>query len=71
MFEHREIQNLDDYFLPMSRRPGGGCTFFYCIGGYSGQMEKFLTAYFQAASKGGAVVEDRIPNPDEEEALLL
>ena len=65
MFEHREIQNLDDYFLPMSRRPGGGCTFFYCIGGYSGQMEKFLTAYFQAASKGGAVVEDRIPNPDE------
>ena len=65
MFEHREIQNLDDYFLPMSRRPGGGCTFFYRIGGYSGQMEKFLTAYFQAASKGGAVVEDRIPNPDE------
>lgn len=65
MFEHKKIQNLDDYFLPMSRRPGGGCTFFCRISGYSSRIRAFLHSYFEAASKSGTLVEDRIPNPDE------
>ena len=66
MFEQKEIQKLDDYFLPLSRRPGGGCTFFYRISGYSSRIEEFTVSYFQAAVKKGAAVEGRIPNPTEQ-----
>ncbi len=64
MLNHIEIQDLNDFFADLSKRRSKG-VFFYRINGYNEQIKEFIIKYYQAARSTGAVIEGRIPNPDE------
>ena len=64
MFEHKTLQNLNDYFLELDKRRERG-VYFYRINGYSENVEKFLMQYYEAARLSGVVIEGKIQNPDE------
>ena len=62
MFQLAELTQLNDCFLPRSRR-GGDRVFFCRIAGYSGAVAGFLRQYYEAARRGGVIIDGRIPNP--------
>ena len=62
MFQLAELTQLNDCFLPRSRR-GGDRVFFCRIAGYSGAVADFLRQYYEAARRGGVIIDGRIPNP--------
>ncbi len=64
MSERRRIRSLDDYFLELNGRQDQG-VYFYRINGYSEEIRRFIKRYYDAARKSGAVIEGKIPNPDE------
>lgn len=64
MFEHKILQNLDEYFLDLNRR-GGNSVFFYRFNGLNGEVRQFIQRYYEAARLTGVVLEGRISNPDE------
>lgn len=64
MFEQRTIQNLEEYFKDLNCRREKG-VYFCRINGYSEGVERFIRQYYEAARRSGAVMEDKIPNPDE------
>lgn len=64
MFEHKKIQGLEDFFIELNQRREKG-VYFYRINGYNGQVQEFVQKYYQAARMSGAVIEGKIPNPDE------
>lgn len=64
MFEHKKIQNLDDFFIDFNGRQNQG-VYFYRINGFNEKVGQFITKYYEAARLSGAVIEGRIPNPDE------
>ena len=64
MFQHEKIQNLSDFFTDMNNRRTKGA-FFYRINCYNEEIDTFIRKYYDAARRGGAVIEGRIPNPDE------
>ncbi len=59
-----ELRDLDDYFLVLSQRKQQR-GFFYRINGYNEQIHAFIVRYYQEARRNGAVIEGRIPNPDD------
>ncbi|MCI8484341.1 MAG: hypothetical protein HFH41_08380 [Lachnospiraceae bacterium] len=64
MFEQKELQNLNDYFLNLENRKEP-CVFFYRINGYSQEIKDFIQKYYEAARRTGVVIEGKVPNPDE------
>lgn len=64
MFEHYQLQSLNDFFSDMNSRQSRG-VFFYRINGYSAEIREFLVRYYETARKNGVVIEGKIPNPDE------
>ncbi len=64
MFERKELQDLQDYFLNLDSRGAQG-VFFCRINGYSSEIQAFIQKYYEAARTAGVVIEGRIPNPDE------
>lgn len=64
MFEHKTLGNIDDYFVPLSKRPQKN-VYFYRINGYSPTIKDFLMKYYENARASGVVIEGRIPNPTE------
>lgn len=64
MFEHRRLQNLEDYFITLDQRPERG-VYFYRLNGYDENIREFLSKYYEAARKNGVVLEGKIPNPEE------
>lgn len=64
MFEHKTLKELQDYFLPYSKRLNPG-VYFYRINGYNDDIKHFLIRYYEEARKMGVVIEGKIPNPDE------
>ena len=64
MFEHKKLQNLNEYFLELKDRSPSG-VFFYRINGYNEEIGRFIQKYFDAARRSGVVIEGKIPNPDE------
>jgi len=64
MFEHKVLQNLNDYFYDFNNRPEKG-VYFYRINGYNGEVKNFILKYYEAARLSGVVIEGKIPNPDE------
>lgn len=64
MFEHRRLQNLEDYFITLDRRPEQG-VYFCRLNGYDETVREFLFRYYEAARKTGVVIEGKIPNPEE------
>lgn len=64
MFERVKIQNLEDYFKELSKR--SRCGIYFCrINAYNEQISDFVIKYYEAARGFGAVIEGRIPNPNE------
>ena len=64
MFEHKKIQNLNDYFTTLDKRQDKG-VYFYRINGYSDEIGQFIKNYYKAAMQSGVIIEGKIPNPDE------
>lgn len=64
MLEHKKIQNLDDYFVELSKRRNKE-VYFYRINGYSDEIEQFIKKYYDVARRTGVIIEGKIPNPDE------
>lgn len=64
MFEHKKLQNLEDYFIDLNSRPAKG-VYFYRICGYNDKIKDFILKYYEAARQSGVVIEGRIPNPEE------
>lgn len=63
MFEHKKIQDLNDYFLQLDKRNQKG-VFFYRVYGYNDNVYNFILKYFEVAHKNGVILEGKIPNPD-------
>ncbi|MCI8285656.1 MAG: hypothetical protein HFE90_10420 [Firmicutes bacterium] len=64
MFERVALQDLDDFFVEISRRRSKG-VYFYRINGYSEYIDEFIRKYYEAARKSGVIIEGRIANPTE------
>lgn len=64
MLEHKKIQNLNDYFVELNKRPQKG-VYFSRINSYSSEIGEFIKKYYDAARRTGVVIEGKIPNPDE------
>lgn len=64
MLEHKKIQNLNDYFVELNKRPVKG-VYFYRINAYSKEIGDFIKKYYDATRRTGVVIEGKIPNPDE------
>lgn len=64
MFEHRKIQELDDFFKGLDCRKEKG-VYFYRINGYNEEVARFIRKYYEAARLKGVILEGKIPNPDE------
>ncbi len=64
MFQHKKIQNLNDFFKNQRERESAG-VYFYRINGYSEEIGGFIRAYYEAARKNGVVIEGKLQNPDE------
>jgi len=64
MFKHNVLQNIDDYFLELDKRPQKG-VYFYRINGYNEKIEDFIIKYYEMTRMTGVVIEGKIPNPDE------
>lgn len=65
MFEHKNLQNLEEYFLDLDQRKERGI-FFYRLNGFSQEIKAFIQKYYEAARRTGVVIEGRISNPTEE-----
>lgn len=64
MFEHKQLQNLQDYFTDLNSRREKG-VYFYRINNYSEEIKNFILKYYEEARKTGVVIEGKIPNPTE------
>lgn len=64
MFECRALGGLDDFFLEYGKRREQG-VYFYRVSGYNDRVKEFLLRYYEEARRTGAVIEGKIPNPDE------
>ena len=64
MFEHKRIQQLEDFFLELSQRRSRE-VYFYRINCYTEEIGKFIRNYYEAARMAGVIIEGKIPNPDE------
>lgn len=63
MFENKALQDLDEYFQDLNLRRDKG-VYFYRINGWSEQIRKFISMYYETARKRGVIIEGKIPNPD-------
>jgi len=64
MPERTTLNRLDDFALPLSRRPVPGATMAR-ICGWSASVEEGVWRFHEMARQWGVIIEDRIPNPDE------
>ncbi len=64
MLEHRKPEHLQDYFRKLSERKQKGI-YFCRLNGYNEEIDNFIEQYYEKARQSGAVIEGRIPNPDE------
>ncbi len=64
MLERRPLKALEDFFLPLSKRPDKGI-YFVRINGSDDHILQFLSRYDEAARRNGVIQEGKIPNPSE------
>lgn len=64
MFEHKKLQNLDDFFTKLENRREKG-VFFYRINGWNEEIDRLIRKYYETARLSGVVIEGRILNPTE------
>jgi len=63
MFQQAALEKLDNYFAPLADRPGKS-VYFYRFAGSSPEVTAFLQRYYEAARRGGVIIDGRLPNPD-------
>lgn len=63
MFRHERIENLNEYFLPLSKRKMKSI-FFYRFANNSVEVTTFIKQYYEAARRKGVIIDGKIPNPD-------
>lgn len=63
MFQQVALEKLEDYFRPLSERRER-CVYFYRFTGLSPEAAGFIRRYYEAALRGGVVIDGRLPNPD-------
>ena len=63
MFQRAELEQLNQYFLPLSDRPSQ-CVYFVRISGVSPEIVAFIRQYYEETRKNGVLIDGRIPNPD-------
>lgn len=63
MFRQTPLNDLNEYFNPLSCRAGKS-VFFYRIAGNSPEITSFIKRYYDTARKTGVILDGRIPNPD-------
>lgn len=64
MYEHKQLQNLDDYFLNLNDRQEKG-VYFYRIASYNEAIKEFIMKMYDTARRNGVVIEGKLMNPDE------
>lgn len=64
MFEHKTLQNLDEYFKNLKDR-GGNINFFYRLNGFNENIRVFIKKYYIEARTYGVIIEGKIQNPTE------
>ncbi|MFA9376790.1 MAG: YceG family protein [Lachnotalea sp.] len=64
MYEHKALQNLEEYFNDLSLR-GNKKIYFYRINCYNETIKNFILKYYESSRLLGVVIEGKIPNPDE------
>lgn len=70
MLQQANQTDLDLFFVPLANRLGQN-VFFCRIDGYSPAVAAFLRQYWKAARQSGVVIENRIPNPDNNQLAFL
>ncbi len=65
MYNYTKLNNLNDYFINYSKRPGKG-VFFCRISGYNTNIRNFIIKYIESAKKNGILIEEKISNPNEQ-----
>lgn len=63
MFQRKNPDSLDDYFLEVNKR-GGNYVYFCRFLSYNDDVRSFLMKYYEEARKNGVIIEGGIPNPD-------
>ena len=64
MFEHKKIQDLNDFFVELNNRRDK-CVYFYRINSYNERIHDFILKYYELARVSGVIIEGPIPNPDD------
>ena len=64
MLERTTLNRIDDFALPLSRRPVPGA-YMARVCGWSASVGEGVWRYHEMARQWGVVIENRIPNPDE------
>lgn len=62
-FQQAALENLDQYFAPLSARRNGG-VYFYRFTALSPDIRAFFRRYYALARRCGVIIDGRIPNPD-------
>jgi len=62
MFEHKTINNINDYFIELNSRRDNGI-YFYRINGYNDIIKSFIDKYYDLARISGVIIQGKIQNP--------
>ena len=62
MFSHVKVRKLEDYFLPLSKRPERA-VYFTRLNGFNSQIRDFLIQYYGEARRNGVVLAGTLPEP--------
>jgi len=63
MFQQAALENLDQYFTPLSGR-AEKCVYFYRFACVSEKLTVFFKRYYEISRRCGVIIDGRIPNPD-------
>ena len=64
MLERPTLNRIDDFALPLSRRPVPGA-YMVRVCGWSASVGEGVWRFHEMARQWGVIIENRIPNPDE------
>lgn len=64
MLERTTLNRIDDFALPLSRRPVPGA-YMVRVCGWSASVGEGVWRFHEMARQWGVIIENRIPNPDE------
>ncbi len=63
MLKRIKTENLNDYFIDLSKRKEKG-VYFCRINGYNTTVHEFIKKYYETARLSGVIIEGKLQNPD-------